>query len=204
MELKILPVGPFAVNCALVFVPETAELFIVDPGAEAETILAAARKFPFTAARILLTHAHADHISGVGAVARALGVKQAELNPGDFAIYRSPDNAIEPYYAAPTDLPPAAPISPVSHCTVLELPGHSPGGSGFLFDDGREKFLLAGDTIFCGSIGRTDLPGGDYPTLMKSITEKILTLPPDLTVYPGHGGETTVAFERKHNPYLAE
>ena len=67
----------------------------------------------------------------------------------------------------------------------------------------KKQILIAGDTIFCGSIGRTDLYGGDYATLIKSITENILTLPDDLTVYPGHGGETTVGFERKHNPYLA-
>ena len=204
MDLEILPVGPFAVNCALVFLPEKGELFIVDPGAEAEKIVAAARKRPFRSARILLTHAHVDHISAAGAVARTLGVPAAELNPGDFPIYRSPDNAIAPYYAAPDDLPEAAPIAPVNCCTVLDLPGHSPGGSGFLFDDGAEKFLLAGDTVFCGSIGRTDLPGGDYATLMRSIRERILTLPPELTVYPGHGGSTTVAFEKRNNPYLAE
>ena len=204
MELKIIPVGPFAVNCALVFLRDSGTLLVVDPGAEAEKIVAAARTFPFVSARILLTHAHVDHISGAGAVARALNVPTVELHPGDHPIYRSPANSLEPYYSAPSDLPPVAPIAPVPHCTVLELPGHSPGGSGFLFSDGDEKFLLAGDTIFCGSIGRTDLPGGDYETLMRSIHEKILTLPPDLTIWPGHGGETTVAFEQRNNPYLAE
>lgn len=204
MTLEILPVGPFAVNCAVVFLPESGELFVVDPGAEAERIVAAAKKHPFRSARILLTHAHVDHISGAGEVARALGVKQVELAPGDFPIYRSPDNAIAPYYDAPRDLPPCVPIAPITDCTVLELPGHSPGGSGFLFDDGAEKFLLAGDTIFCGSIGRTDLPGGDYATLMRSIKERILTLPPDLAIHPGHGGETTVAFEKRNNPYLTD
>ena len=204
MELKIIPVGPFAVNCALVFLPDTKTLLVVDPGAEADRIVAAARKFPFASVRILLTHAHVDHISGAGEVARALNVADAELHPGDHPIYRSPSNSLEPYYPAPSGLPPVVSIRPVPHCTVLELPGHSPGGSGFLFADGDERFLLAGDTIFCGSIGRTDLPGGDYETLMDSIHEKILTLPPDLTIWPGHGGETTVAFEQKNNPYLAE
>ena len=90
----------------------------------------------------------------------------------------------------------------MNNCTIIALPGHTRGGSGFLFDDGKEKFLISGDTIFCGSIGRTDLYGGDYAELIRSITGKILTLPDDLTVYPGHGGETTVGFEKKHNPYL--
>ena len=112
MELKIIPVGPFAVNCALVFFPDTGVLLIVDPGAEAEKIVAAARKYPFKSARILLTHAHVDHISGAGAVARALNVPNVELNPGDHPIYRSPDNSLEPYYPAPSDLPPVAPVAP--------------------------------------------------------------------------------------------
>lgn len=202
MEMKIVPVGVFAANCFLVNVPETGELFIIDPGAEPEKIIAAAEKFTYSKARILLTHAHIDHISACGSVARALSIPQVEIAPEDMEMYNSPANALEPYYPAASDLPEAVPFREISCCRIVKLPGHTRGGSGFLFDDGNSRFLIAGDTIFCGSIGRTDLPGGNYAVLMNSIAENILTLPGDLTIYPGHGGETTVAFEKQHNPYL--
>lgn len=202
MIIKPLPLGPFTTNCFLVFIPETEELFIIDPAAEAETIIAEAKKFSFKTARILLTHAHIDHISAAGKTARALNIANVELSPADFDMYESRENALPPYFAPADDLPQPSDFKTVTNCTVIHLPGHTKGGSGFLFDDGKEKFLLAGDTIFCGSIGRTDLYGGDYETLIRSIRENLLTLPDDLTVYPGHGGETTIGFEKKHNPYL--
>ena len=202
MKLVQLPLGAFATNCFLVFMPETAELFIIDPASEAEKIVAEAKKFPFQKVRILLTHAHIDHIHAAGKVAKALNIAKAELAPGDHGMYRSKANAIAPYFDHPGDLPEVTAFEPITNCTVIALPGHTPGGSGFLFDDGKEKFLIAGDTIFYGSIGRTDLPGGDYATLINSITENLLSLPDDLTVWPGHGEETTIGFEKKHNPYL--
>ena len=188
MELKIMPLGAFATNSFLVFMPETEELFVIDPAAEADVIVAEAKKFPFKTARILLTHAHIDHISAAGKVAKALNM--------------SKENALEPYFPPADDLPEVSDFDKISNCTVISLPGHTRGGSGFLFDDGKEKFLIVGDTLFAGSIGRTDLYGGDYAQLMRSITGKLLVLPDDLTVYPGHGGETTIGFEKKHNPYL--
>ena len=202
MTVKQLPLGPFATNCFLVFNGKTNDLFIIDPADEADKIVAEAEKFPFRIARILLTHAHIDHISAAGKVAARLAIPQVELSTDDHDMYNSPENAIPPYFPPAGDLPEAAGFSPVADCTIIPLPGHTKGGSGFLFDDGSEKFLIAGDTIFCGSIGRTDLYGGDFNTLIKSIREKILTLPDDLIIYPGHGGETTVGFEKKHNPYL--
>ena len=202
MILKQLPLGPFATNCFLVFMPESGELFIIDPAAEAEKIVSEAKKLPFKSARILLTHAHIDHISAAGKTALALNIPKVELAPGDHDMYQSRENAIPPYFSPADDLPPVADFDPVIDCTIIALPGHTRGGSGFLFDDGKEKFLISGDTIFCGSIGRTDLYGGDYAVLIKSITEKLLPLPDDLTIWPGHGGETTVGFEKIHNPYL--
>ena len=202
MELKIMPLGAFATNSFLVFMNETEELFIIDPADEADVIIAEAKKFPFKTARILLTHAHIDHISAAGKVAEALNIGKVELAAGDHDMYMSKDNALEPYFPPANDLPKVAEFDKITNCTVISLPGHTRGGSGFLFDDGKEKFLIVGDTLFAGSIGRTDLYGGDYAQLMKSITEKLLILPDDLTVYPGHGGETTIGFEKKHNPYL--
>jgi len=202
MILKQLPLGAFATNCFLVFMPETEELFIIDPASEAEKIVAEAKKFPFKKARILLTHAHIDHIHAAGTVAASLNIPYAELAPADHLMYNSPLNAIPPHFDHPDDLPEVRDFSTITSCTVIGLPGHTPGGSGFLFNDGKEKFLISGDTLFCTSIGRTDLPGGDYAALIDSITGKLLTLPDDLTVYPGHGEETSIGFEKKHNPYL--
>ena len=202
MELKILPLGPFATNCFIVYQPDNGGLFIIDPGAEAETIVSEAKKFPFKSARILLTHAHIDHISAAGKVAKMLNIPKVELAPDDHDMYHSKSNSLPPYFDAADDLPEVSGFDPIDHCTVIDLPGHTKGGSGFLFDDGSGKCLISGDTIFCGSIGRTDLYGGNYATLIRSITDKLLTLPDDLIVYPGHGGETTVGFEKKHNPYL--
>ena len=201
MILKQLPVGAFATNCFLVFMPETRELFIIDPGAEPETIAAEAKKFPFSSARILLTHAHIDHISACGKVAQLLGVEKIELSPDDVEMYLSPANALEPYFSAASDLPPPADFDAVTNCEIIALPGHTRGGTGFLFDDGKERFLIAGDTIFCGSIGRTDLPGGSWETICRSL-RRLAQMEDDYIVHPGHGESTALAQEKMYNPYM--
>jgi glyoxylase-like metal-dependent hydrolase (beta-lactamase superfamily II) len=134
-------------------------------------------------------------------VAAALGIGNVEISPEDFDMYSSPANALPPYFPAAADLPPAKDFSPVTNCRIISLPGHTKGGSGFLFDDGTEKFLIAGDTIFCGSIGRTDLPGGDFPTLQKSLA-RLTALPDGTRVIPGHGEHTTIGREKAANPFL--
>ena len=200
--VKTIPVGSIATNCSLVFFEDEKVLLVIDPGADAAEIIAASKSFPFESARILLTHAHVDHISACGEVARALNVEKVEVAPADAAMYASPENCFFPYFPPAKDLPPATGFASLPCGKVLDLPGHTMGGSGFLFDDGKKQILIAGDTIFCGSIGRTDLPGGDYETLISSIKNEILTLPDDIEIISGHGGSTTVGFERKHNPYL--
>ena len=200
--VKTFPVGSIATNCSLVYFEAEKLLLVIDPGADGNEIIAASKSFPFEKARILLTHAHVDHISACGEVAKALNVEKVEVSPADAAMYNSPDNCFFPYFLPAKDLPPAADFSPLPCGKILNLPGHTMGGSGFLLDDGKRKILIAGDTIFCGSIGRTDLPGGDYETLINSIKTEILTLPDDVEIISGHGGSTTVGFERKHNPYL--
>jgi len=201
---KIIPVGPLATNCHLIRPSDSGPLLIVDPGAEADLILAAAKEIPHTQARILLTHAHIDHISAAGEVAEKLGIKAVEVAPEDLPLYRDKRNCFLPYLPPAENLPPGIPFEEIPCCRILPLPGHTPGGTGFLFEDGGEKFLLAGDTIFSGSIGRTDLPGGDYETLLESIRTQIMTLPDDREIFPGHGGSTSVGFERENNPFIAE
>lgn len=200
MKVFTIPVGLLATNCYLVVVEAKQKLYIIDPGAEASEIINAARSFNFEHVDILLTHAHVDHISAVAEVASALHPDGIFLASADHELYHSPDNALPPYLMAAANLPEVANFVPNDDFTLIPLPGHTPGGSGFLFHE--FPALFAGDTIFAGSIGRTDFPGGDYDTIIKSIRNRILTLPDDLTIYSGHGPATTVGNERLTNPYI--
>ena len=200
MKIVTIPVGLLDTNCYLVYVESSRRLYVIDPGADAPEIIRAARRFDFRRADILLTHAHVDHISAVAEVAAALQAGGVFLAAGDHQRYRSPENALLPYLEAAGNLPEVAGFEPNDDFTVIPLPGHTPGGSGFLFRE--SPALFAGDTIFAGSIGRTDFPGGDFGTIIDSIRNGILTLPDELTIYPGHGSQTTVGAERRSNPYI--
>ncbi len=115
-------------------------------------------------------------------------------------MYKSPENHILPYLPPVADLPKTTAVWDVPGVKLLLTPGHSKGGSCFYFAD--EKFVISGDTLFAGSVGRTDLPGGSFAELEKSIRKELLTLPADTVVYPGHGPRTTVGEEKRSNPYL--
>ena len=203
MRMSMLSVGPIDENCYLVYVDEKRRLYVIDPGADADRIVEAAGRFPkFDEARILLTHAHVDHIGAVGEVARKLNVSRVMLDPADGEIYRSPYNEIPPILPAARNLPETEDFAPDGDFTVLRVPGHTPGGCALLFEDGGRRVLFCGDTLFAGSVGRTDLPGGDWDTLMGSIRRELLPLPPETLVFPGHGGGTTIGEEKDGNPYL--
>ena len=203
MRMSMLSVGPIDENCYLVYVDEKRRLYVIDPGADADRIVEAAGRFPkFDEARILLTHAHVDHIGAVGEVARKLNVSHVMLDPADGEIYRSPYNEIPPILPAARNLPETEDFAPDGDFTVLRVPGHTPGGCALLFEDDGRRVLFCGDTLFAGSVGRTDLPGGDWDTLMGSIRRELLPLPPETRVFPGHGGGTTIGEEKDGNPYL--
>ncbi len=200
--MKTIPVGMLGTNCYVVWSKDSRTVCVIDPGAEPEAIAAAAESFPFRQVRILLTHAHFDHIGAVGALARKFQVPAAELDPEDHPIYRSRENAMPPFAPPVEDLPQVTGFAPSEDFQVLSLPGHTPGGSGFLFalPDGG-KALFSGDTLFAGSVGRTDLWGGDEEALLDSIRNRLLTLPDGTEVYPGHGESTTIGVERRTNPW---
>ena len=144
MVIKTLEVGPFAVNCYLVFTEENRHLYIIDPGDEGEKIVEAARGFNFDKVELLLTHYHIDHINGVEYCARELGCGFVRLRQPDHAYYLSASNCLPPYFPEPLENPP----KPVDYeenpdFTVLALPGHTPGGAGLLFG----KDLFCGDTL---------------------------------------------------------
>lgn len=199
-----LPTGPLQEN-ALLVAGAQGQGFLVDPGDDAGRLLDLVASSGVTVQAILLTHAHFDHIGAVQPVRGALGVP-VYLHPADGPVY-----AAGAASAARWNLPfvqPEPPEHPITQNQVFtagdltlrarELPGHAPGHVVFVGDG----FVLAGDTLFQGGVGRTDLPGGHHPTLMAGLARELLTLPDDTAVYPGHGPRTTVGHERRTNPFL--
>jgi hydroxyacylglutathione hydrolase len=206
--VKIVPIpnGVFAENCYLVVDEVAGECAIIDPGEEAGLILHKVQETSTKPVAIWLTHAHLDHVLGVTRIAAETGVS-VWLHPADRPLYDAvPDQAAWFGLAPPDRLP--APDQALAHGAQLQVgelrfevrhaPGHSPGsvclvGPGVAF---------SGDVLFAGSIGRTDLPGGDFETLMASIERELLPLPDDTILYSGHGPETTIGRERHTNPFL--
>jgi len=199
-DFRVIATGMLGENCYLVRDAARSRLFIIDPGDDADLIISAARDMNCAENVILLTHAHVDHIGAVPEVAQSLGIAAIFLADGDKMLYRSPENHILPYLPAVADLPETTSEWPWETPELILTPGHSPGGSCFYFRE--QKLLIAGDTLFADSVGRTDLPGGDFATLEKSIRENLLCLPDEVKVYPGHGPSTTIGQERRSNPYL--
>ncbi len=205
MRIIQIPNGPFVENCYLVVDEQARECAVVDPGEEAGLIL---HKVAATGAKpvaIWLTHAHIDHVVGVPRVAEETGAP-VWLHPADRPLYDAvPEQAAWFGLDAPALPPPDRTFAHGDVVHVGELafqvrhtPGHSPG-SVCLVGPG---VVLGGDVLFAGSIGRTDLPGGDFDTLIASIERELLSLPEATIVYTGHGPETTVGHERRSNPFL--
>jgi len=205
--VKVVPIpnGQFAENCYLVVDEARRACAIVDPGEEAELIAHRVAALGLTPVAIWLTHAHLDHVMGVARLKRETGAPVC-LHPADRELY---DHAVQQglAFGIPVE-PPPPPDRPFTHgevvrvgdCvfTVRHAPGHSPG-SVCLVGDG---VVFTGDVLFAGSVGRTDLPGGDFETLRKSIERELLVLPDSTIVYSGHGPETTIGQERRANPFL--
>ena len=199
-NFRIIPVGALAVNCYIIYDEKAKTLLVIDPGDDADLIISAAESYPFERCVILLTHAHVDHIGAVPEVKSRLKAEYVFLDPGDNELYRSPENHILPYLPPVDNLPETVGVLDLPNVKLLHTPGHSCGGSCFYFPE--SKLLISGDTLFAGSVGRTDLPGGSFATLEKSIRTQLLTLPEDTLVYPGHGPRTTIGEEKRSNPYL--
>jgi len=193
-------VGLLEVNCCLVQNPGSRTLYVVDPGGDWKLIRSAAEPLDYDEAVILFTHAHVDHIAASGAIAEALKVKRVYLNPADKPIYYSKGNTVGNYIPAAENLPDTIWPPDDPRMKVLPCPGHSPGGVSYYFPELATVFC--GDTLFFGSIGRTDLPGGNEDELVKSVHEQIFTLPEDTRAVPGHGPFTSVGYEKKHNPFV--
>jgi hydroxyacylglutathione hydrolase len=197
--------GPFAQNMFLVVCTRTNRGILVDPGAATAQALAVAAREGVRIEQIVLTHAHVDHVDGVGRAKRETGAPVL-LHPDAEPMYHAAPMQAQMFGVFAEAPPPVdeylRPGDPVrfGECEleVRHTPGHAPGHVTLV----GEGFALVGDCVFRGSIGRTDLPGGDFQTLMKSIRTQILTLPDETTLYSGHGPETTVGFEKAGNPFL--
>ena len=206
MKVVAIPNGRFLENCYLVIDEASAACAIVDPGEEAGLIAHKLAAAGVTPVAIWVTHAHVDHVLGVPRLRAETGAP-VYLHPADRPLYdHVPEQAAAFGMAAPA-LPP--PDRALAHGEVLRVgelafrvrhaPGHSPGS--VVFEGAGAAFV--GDVLFQGSIGRTDLPGGDFDTLIRSIERELLTLPDSTIVYSGHGPATTVGGERRSNPFLA-
>jgi glyoxylase-like metal-dependent hydrolase (beta-lactamase superfamily II) len=202
-------VGPVQENCYLFRRPGADRALIVDPGDEADRLLAAIDALGVGLDGILLTHTHFDHVGAVAPVARATGAQVwvPEIERGVLADINSfvPWPGFGPFesYEAEHTLSGGERLELAGFAIdVLFTPGHSPGHVSFSIPD--DEALFSGDVLFQGSVGRTDLPGGDWPTLLESIRALVDRLPADTTVYPGHMGITSLRAERAANPFLAE
>jgi glyoxylase-like metal-dependent hydrolase (beta-lactamase superfamily II) len=203
-----IEVGLLATNCYLVGDSETRETFIVDPGADVEILLDRISAAGWEITAVVLTHAHFDHVLAAGEIVNELGVPLLASAPEAIVLTHAPDVArrwlgVEvPPPPAPDRILTSGDTLTVGTATfrVADTPGHSPGGITLIGDDRA----FVGDTIFAGSVGRADLPGGDFDQLMASIRDEILTLPDETVLHCGHGPDTTVGEERRTNPFILQ
>ena len=208
MLLKALELGPFLANCYIVGSEKTKEGLILDPVAEAETIMKNVRQLGLTIKLIIATHSHPDHIMALSEIKEETGAPFAMHEAESAGMIASGMARVMGLFMSGSAEPLPKPDMPLNDgdtiglgdlsFTVLHTPGHSPGGIS-LYGHG---VVFVGDTLFNLSIGRTDFPGCSHQQLIDSINSKLLTLPDDTIVYPGHGPKTTIRAERQYNPFL--
>ncbi|HEX4074973.1 MAG TPA: MBL fold metallo-hydrolase [Candidatus Acidoferrales bacterium] len=227
---EVIPVGLLQCNCSILGDPETREAIVVDPGDDVERILEILRRHELKVLAIVSTHTHIDHVGGLAQMHRVTGAPVL-FHGADLPLYRGLDEQAQ-WLGVPTPEMMRIDDFVKEGDTlrwggfgahVLHTPGHTPGSISLIVqstaaetqsvaESARPRaaaetnsdvaMLLAGDTLFHGSIGRTDLPGGSYPQILDSIREKLLVLPDEMIVLPGHGDTTTIGEEREHNPFL--
>jgi glyoxylase-like metal-dependent hydrolase (beta-lactamase superfamily II) len=204
LEVETVVVSPFEQNCRIVKDRASGQAVIVDPGDEAERILAAAERMRARVTHVLATHAHLDHVGAAAPVRRALGVPFG-LHRDDWPLLQALPEHGRMFGMHGLEVPPVdldlAEVTEIpfgaTSIRVLHTPGHTPGGCTFLF--GTHGFF--GDSLFRLSVGRTDL-GGDAAVYARTLRDRILALPDDTVVYSGHGPDTTIGAERRQNPFL--
>jgi len=204
---EIFPVGPLQCNCSIVGDETTHEAMVIDPGDEIGRILEIVKRHNLTVKQIVVTHAHIDHVGGAMKLKQATGAPIL-LNQNDSTLLKMLDiqaawvgMAVTEKVHIDQNLADGDSLKTGSlAATVLHTPGHTEGSVCLYFAE--EKKLIAGDTLFAGSIGRTDLPGGSFQKIMNSLHHRVLALPDETLVVPGHGSLTTIGKERESNPFL--
>lgn len=205
MQARVIPTGDYSANCTVVW-NEPGKAFVIDTGADAEDLLEFLRENGLTPAGYLFTHGHLDHISALPEMLASMSApvymhkkdalwafSKINFIPGYVQPEKKPENIVD-------DIIDGSIIKAGSlKARVITTPGHTPGGVCYFFDD--ESLLVAGDTLFNGSVGRTDLPGGDWGLLAASLS-KLMELDDDVVVVCGHGQNTTIGAERRDNPYI--
>lgn len=204
---KILPVGPLQCNCSVIGDETTHEAMVIDPGDEVDDVLQIIREHGLKVKQIVITHAHIDHVGGAMKLRKATGAPIL-LNQNDYELLKMLD-----VQAAWIGVPPPGAVQIDQSISagdkvsagsltaeVMHTPGHTEG-SVCLYFPAQQK-LIAGDTLFAGSIGRTDLPGGSFKKIISSLQENVMALPDETVVIPGHGPATTIGEERETNPFL--
>jgi glyoxylase-like metal-dependent hydrolase (beta-lactamase superfamily II) len=204
---EIFPVGPLQCNCSIIGDETTRDAMIIDPGDDIADVLAIIQKHNLKVRQIVITHAHIDHVGGAMKLRQATGAPIL-LNENDYALLkmldvqaawlgmRSPGEVKIDRSVGDADKVEAGPLV----ANVIHTPGHTEGSICLHFP--TEQKLIAGDTLFAGSIGRTDLPGGSFDKIIRSLHQKVLALPDETIVVPGHGPLTTIGNERDSNPFL--
>ena len=204
---EIFPVGPLQCNCSIIGDEATREAMVIDPGDDIDDVLAIVRKHNLQVKQIVITHAHIDHVGGAMKLRAATGAPIV-LNENDYDLVKMLDVQAA-WIGVPTpgeveidqSITTGQTVSAGSHTAqILHTPGHTEGSICLYF--APEKKLIAGDTLFAGSIGRTDLPGGSMQKILRSLHNTLMSLPDETLVVPGHGDLTTIGEERESNPFL--
>lgn len=207
MKIKKFEVGPLFVNCYIVYDEETKDAVVIDPGDEPDLILDFIREQELKVKYIICTHGHFDHIGAVKEIKEGTQAKVV-LHSGDLEIYKNSPSVARQYFGLEIDHQPEPDriiedgdiiLVGKTSMNFIHTPGHSPGSISIYF----EGNLFTGDTLFAGSVGRTDLIGGNMQTLLNSL-KKIASLPKDTVVFPGHGPKTKIGIEIKSNPFYHE
>ncbi len=206
MIFDTLPTGPLEVNCYIIGCEKTNKAAVIDPGGNVDQILERIKQHNLEVELIIDTHGHFDHVGGNGELLAATGAELIIHRADRPLLERAAEHAAAYGLQAEPSPPPTRELLggetlQLGELTlqVIHTPGHSPGGVCILV----EGHLLVGDTLFAGSIGRTDLPGGNHQLLISNIVEKLLPLPEDTKVCPGHGPMTTIGAEKRYNPFLS-
>jgi len=209
MQIETLTVGPFQSNCYIVGCEHTGDAIIIDCGDEGSRILAAVQRLGVNVIAIVNTHTHLDHVAGLPEVVDALKVPVL-MHAADMPVYEMIEAQAAMFgLVAPRRVDIDRFVEDGEKLEVGKLgaevllaPGHSPGSICLGFDAGEHRAVFAGDVLFRGSIGRTDLPGGSYETIVESLRTVFVPMPDDTAVYPGHGPATTMGEEKRTNPFV--